>query len=218
MKDTALLAIALLWLALLASCASREINSAGPPEDFALDVAVFALQPPGTDAGMAPAAHARTSRYVLLPGGALHTADSVSGEVVPQDILPAFTRTLSAAEVESLWNLVDRRGLADHRDQGAIVRSAGPIAGAADAPVCIVRIAARGRRYAIAQPFLEDAELSAELRDLVRSLAAMSWRSDAPVVDRPFAPRRYDFGPDPYARYRDPAPRDEEPADETDEL
>ena len=39
---------------------------------------------------------------------------------------------------------------------------------------------------------------------LVRHLAGLAWATDLPQKRIRTIPRRYDFGPDPYARYRTP--------------
>ena len=39
---------------------------------------------------------------------------------------------------------------------------------------------------------------------LVRRLALLAWATDLPEDRITVIPRRYDFGPDPYARYRSP--------------
>ena len=49
--------------------------------------------------------------------------------------------------------------------------------------------------------------LSPEAREsantvLVRTLGALAWLRDAPLQDSTVEPLRYDFGPDPWARYR----------------
>ena len=36
------------------------------------------------------------------------------------------------------------------------------------------------------------------------ALAGLAWATDVPETPRSVGARRYDFGPDPYARYRSP--------------
>ena len=40
-------------------------------------------------------------------------------------------------------------------------------------------------------------------RETIRRLAALAWATDLPSNETFVAPIRYDFGPDPYARYRE---------------
>ena len=48
------------------------------------------------------------------------------------------------------------------------------------------------------------------MRAALRSIAAIAWASDEPPDDTIRFPERYDFGPDPWSRYRIASP-DEDP-------
>ena len=45
-------------------------------------------------------------------------------------------------------------------------------------------------------------QLDPALRAFIRDLAALAWAEDLDGPGRRFAPKRYDYGPDPYAAYR----------------
>ena len=54
--------------------------------------------------------------------------------------------------------------------------------------------------------FVREREASAApdpaVQQFARRLAAYAWAADYPIERLAETPRRYDFGPDPYARYR----------------
>jgi hypothetical protein len=159
------------------------------PEDFSLDVIVLA----GHDPQSPPDDPARrTSRYLVQVDWSLRWSVDPRG-------LPAWRRSLRWGDMSALWSLVGDLDLGDplnadppinvkliEREPGELIYVAS-VTGARDAWQFV-------RRCGPGQ------EPDPALARLVRRLSALAW-ADAPALP-PTAPRRYDFGPDPYAGYR----------------
>lgn len=188
----------LLALAAVAGCASSartEVDSVtgAPPGDFALDLivrgdpAAFMSRPPLGWPG----------RYIVLPDGSLYAGEEQGG------LRPDRTRTLSQAQVTELWRHLGDLGLADPAGASEPVNLdavAAPTGGVA----YLLTVTADGRRWIHATPWIPGEDADGPLTRLTRHLAALAWVADRPVSPVLAAPRRYDLGSDPYARYRRP--------------
>jgi hypothetical protein len=130
-------------------------------------------------------------RYVLFADGSLHwEAEPGRGG------LPPLRRVLRRAELAEVWPLVE---------------ALGPESAGARAPILVPRIEAGpeeriflgtflagGRRWSVLERPGPGAGEPAGA--LVAKLDALAWVDPAALAPKP--PRRDDFGPDPYARYR----------------
>lgn len=158
------------------------------PADFTLDVIVFEPEAEGAD-GIA----AVSSRYVLFPDGALHYGTALPDRT---DRLPPFRRVLTRSDVGRLWGLIVSSGLTEAGiSNGAATARLHPTGGEA---TTMMTVAASGERFTIAS---DEVAVAAPLDTVVRRLGQLAWASDLDET-RVIAPRRYDFGPDPYAVYR----------------
>jgi hypothetical protein len=167
-------------------------RAAAPPDDFALEVTRISPLAPADGADLRIA-----RRLVLFPGGALHEGPVPHGRSVAAavDRLPPHVRTLGAPEVAEVWSLL-----------GAAESETAPVP---PVNVELLGAPASGARFAIA--WSADDERRAILCDsasagpavsaLLARLALLAWSSEDAAAAPP-APRRYDLGPDPYARYR----------------
>ena len=117
--------------------------------------------------------------------------------------LPPRARLLSRAQMAGIWSMVRQLGFGD------------PAAGTApvnfdllrpphDGTAYLIAFTAGEDRWAFHRPSDGDGGPDAASASLARRLARLAWATDLP--ERPIAviPQRYDFGPDPYARYRRP--------------
>jgi hypothetical protein len=204
--------LAVLVLAALAGvlpgCAAPPSASGDPlaaaPEDFALEVILrcdrkmptAAQAPP---APPAPQVHQRPGRFIFLPDGSLHYA--ASGR--PDGPEPERKRMLSRRQVAELWSLAHQLGLADP-EAGQEPINLDLIQPPPGGMVCLIAVTGHDRRW-----MFIDAAAAGEAPNpasvaIVRHLAELAWVSDEPEGRVMIIPRRYDFGPDPYARYRRP--------------
>lgn len=174
----------------LADTSSRDPYGS-VPHDFSLDVTILAAEDE-------PEAHRRNARYVVFPDGSLYH-DAVPGR--GPNTLPAFTRRLSPAQQADLWSTVRSLGLAEAGGADSIVnfrRVIPPAAGHA----YLVAVTADGAYWNYARPVPEGEQLDPALTSLLRELASLAWAEDEFNERRLAAPLRYDFGPDPWAVYR----------------
>ncbi|MEM7228763.1 MAG: hypothetical protein AAF432_08105 [Planctomycetota bacterium] len=191
----------LLLIVLLVGCASdpEPVSVASDdvfgiaPQDFALDVLVAA----GPDQIESPLAHRRPGRFVVFPDGALHFGTDLPPAA---DRLPPERRVLKQAQMAQLWGLLGELGL-DAPDAGEPPRSEQLIMVGEDETVTLITVTAGGERWQVARLGPGDTD-DAVATPLVRYLASLAWAADIPEPERLVRPVRYDFGPDPYARYR----------------
>lgn len=193
------LMVAAVLMALLPGCAAPPSVSGDPlaaaPEDFALELIMRCDKetPP------APQVHQRPGRFIFLPDGSLHYAASDR----PDGLMPERTRTLSRRQVAELWSLAHQLGLADP-DAGHEPVNLDLIQPPPGGMVYLIAVTGHDRRW-----MFIDAAAAGEAPDpasvaIVRHLAELAWVSDEPEGRVMIIPRRYDLGPDPYARYRRP--------------
>ncbi len=189
-----------LSLLLAAGCASGPAPAApdadplaGAPADLTIDLIIQA----GRDAVGREAAEDRNARFIVFPDGSFHAA---YGDDVNEHTFPPRIRRLSQTQLTDLWGLVRELGLND-AERGEPVR---PLEVDPDRYriATVLTIRADGRPWTFTR--LRDAAEPADpaLRVFTRRLAAYAWAADYPVERIAETPRRYDFGPDPYARYR----------------
>lgn len=169
------------------------------PADWTLDATILA----GPDADDRTAAHLRPSRYTVFPDGSLHYADADEDAFRRGTAwLPPRTRTLPDAEVAGVWALARELGFTDP-GAGELPRNAGLIRPPADGRAIIIDVSgADTRRMFVFRS--DDAEGEDRAERLVRHLAALAWADDRERDPAFVPPSRYDLGPDPYARYRNP--------------
>jgi hypothetical protein len=178
------------------------------PRDLCIDLTVLAPPlPQGHESAAEPgaaAAHRRSGRYIVFPDGSLHSSDD-AGDVAARGpgFLPGLTRTLSRDQLAGLWGLALQVGLADPA-RGVPPIDVSRARPAHDRLIYILSFAAHDRRWMFIESPGPGAAPDPAMAQFVREVCALAWVSDeAPAADSPPV-RRYDFGPDPYARYREP--------------
>lgn len=188
---------ALLMISGLVSCAAPP-RAEGPadavPADFAVDVAILL----GPEADPPPLAHRRPGRLMLLPDGTLrYDPESDLGP----NRRPGITRRLTAGEIAEVWDVAVAAGLtdADAADPMVNLQRVRP---EPDGLVYHLEFAGDDRRWQFHRSGPVDAAEEDALSGFVRHLADLAWATDEPPRAVRALPLRYDFGPDPYARYR----------------
>ena len=191
----------LVCLGVSGGCASRPgdgpvvISSqgdplAGVPADFEVQIRVMV----GRKCPDQNLLQRREVSMLLLPDGSLHAA---TGNAVVPGSRPGLARTLYQDQVVEFWALLGRLDLLD---DGAL--PIGPVRqpGAMEI-VYVVEITANNTRRRIIDRLVKD-ETNAALVTVIRSLGGLAWLRDEPPPANLIEPLRYDFGPDPWARYR----------------
>jgi hypothetical protein len=192
--------VAICMWAALPGCAAEPRASIDPsgaaPADFSLEVSILAPSSPGKR----QAVDQTSSRYVLFPDGALHYAIDPVGS--PGRMwLPPYVRCLSQAEVEQVWSISRHLGLTDpQRADNAINFRVSPPSN--DEVVYQVRFSGFDRRWGFVRraPISESPDRA--ISQLVKELARLAWADERLRPAEVPVPKRYDFGPDPYAPYR----------------
>lgn len=152
--------------------------------------------------------HLRNSRAIILPDGTLRAEVGPSLSV---DDRPGVTRHLRQPQLARLWDRVGRLGLGDpssgNLEGNPVLITPGPWE-----IVWILEFQRDGRDWIVVDrvdlaggPIDADRVASmerADVRAMFRALAALAWASDEVSDDAVRYPERYDFGPDPWARYR----------------
>ncbi|MAJ46450.1 MAG: hypothetical protein CBC35_03935 [Planctomycetes bacterium TMED75] len=191
----------LVCLGMSGGCASRPVDSpvvissqgdplAGVPADFEVQIQVMV----GRKCPDQNQLQRREASMLLLPDGSLHAA---TGRLVVPGSRPGLARTLYQDQVVEFWALLGRLDLLE---AGAL--PVGPVRppGAMEI-VYVLEITANNTRRRIIDRLVQD-ETNAALVTVIRSLGGLAWLRDAPPPANLIEPLRYDFGPDPWARYR----------------
>jgi len=199
-----------------------------PPEDGIIAAAVVVGSDLGHRIRQDPAAwpvQVRPARAVILSDGSLR-ADV--GPSLGVDDRPGVTRHLRRRQLLTLWQRLDELGFAEagasNFDRNPNLLVPGP-----NEVIQILELRRNGRDWIVVDRFAvsEDAEegssgsdgtLSGQdprMKAALRSIAALAWASDAPPDDTIRFPERYDFGPDPWDRYRTTTAKDESSDEES---
>ncbi len=185
-------------LHLNAGCASSEHAEratadplANVPADFQLDIQVLVGRSVESDDRL----ERREVHMVILPDGSLHAAQ---GKEVTSGSRPGLARILYRGQVADVWNLLN---------QLSVIGTGEPPTGPVDEPnadeiVYVVEYTMNNDRRRIEKRVSADDAKSGAETVLVRSIGALAWLRDVPISDSTVAPLRYDFGRDPWARYR----------------
>ena len=214
-------ALLILVTLVLAGCASgppQGSEKGNLPEDFQIDITIllgnelrFSLQ---KARGVGWPADLRPWRAIIMSDGSLR---SDFGANLGVDDRPGLTRQLYRKQMETLWDAVEPVGFSQPNSNRTGNYSGNPalISAKADEIVQIISFQANGRRWNIVHrfiPVLNDQQApeektashleSPKMRAIIRRVLALAWASDIPSEERFAAPERYDFGPDPWARYR----------------
>lgn len=194
----------MLCLITLEGCASApeqipasEFNSATPPIDFALDLTILTGES-DTKHGEAPL---QQSRYVVLADGSLCYGPDLE-RAHGADWLPPITRILSAQQIQRLWAAASRLGLTDpaHADERKNFTLIPPPS--KGEVVYLAEFTGWGRDWNFIRRGSIDQPFDPALVQFIRELAQLAWADERSPVEAPIMPKRYDFGADPYSRYR----------------
>jgi hypothetical protein len=197
----------------LASCNAPAPTIADPlevaPADFYIDATVMAV-PASRSPDAARAIHyvpvqLRPARYVLFADGTLrHDVDPTGDRGA--DWLPPITRILTREQTAQTWSLAKQLGLTDPKKADPIINP-NLVTASLGERVIFMDFRGDSQRWNFLRRAPLDQPPDAALEQLLRHLAQLSWADQDPAPDALIMPKRYDFGPDPYERYRNPSPQ-----------
>ena len=189
-----------LLLVQLTGCAAPPEFTPDPlgavPMDFTLDVTILT----GEDIKDRPEAQWRQSRYVLFSDGSLHYGADNERKA---DWMPDLARRLSRQRVAEIWSLSQQLGFADPVN-GDVPTNFMSISPAPTEVVYLIAYTGSNQRWEFVRRTEPGDNADPASVTLVRRLAMLAWANDRSSREMPLLPNRYDFGPDPYARYRRP--------------
>ncbi len=165
-----------------------------PPADFSLDLVVMI----GEGARSEPSPS--EVRCVVFADGSLRFGEEGGGA----ETLPGLTRILTREQMNELWSLTRTLGLAEIELAQPAVNLALIEPGPGEVAF-LLEVTGDGKRWSHVDVLDVMADDPPPVYRLARTLAELAWFDDQPPPVRRAAVRRYDFGPDPYARYRDGA-------------
>ncbi len=171
-----------------ASC-PPEVSLTAAPIDFSLDLTVVQAHPAGLADGTPIA------RCVVFTDGTLHAEESGGLPARGGALPPPYRRTLSIAQLDSLW------ALCRELEPGAPATGTGTSLEQPGVATCTVVVTADGGRRTCIEQAGDGERFGEPLQALLRRAAELAWVDAGAGRAKP---RRYDFGPDPYARYRRP--------------
>ena len=141
----------------------------------------------------------KPSRFILFADGSLHWGlDEGRGTAW----LPPLRRSLTREQVAGVWSYAKQLGLADSantKPQGSLKRMSNPPSGNV---IFILDFTGGDDRWGYLQEMNVSDVSNSAINDFARMLADLAWAGDFSYEKIPVIPRRYDFGSDPYAQYR----------------
>ncbi len=175
---------------------SSQVDPLEVPADFSLDLTIWADDAGAGPRQPGPDPHLRAGRFILFCDGSLHWSGRVEH---PEDEMPPLRRILRRADMAALWTLIRQLGMDD-------VTKATPAVNVrlVEPPprevLYLAVLTGDGQRWAFQRHAISPDQPDPAMTRLVGRLSELAWGDLVDVV--PLTPRRYDFGLDPYARYR----------------
>jgi hypothetical protein len=165
------------------------------PHDFSVDVAILL----GRDIERSPEAHLRPLRMILFPDGSLHSGEHPRyGHV---SWMPGLVRRLNRDQMAKLYGLARELNLSDP-DRGDEFINPMLLEPENSEIVYQLALAIGDRRWQFVRHFRPGEGADPAITRFIRHLAELAWETDLLPEEPVVMPHRYDFGPDPYARYR----------------
>ncbi len=173
------------------------VTSADPfgplPSDLTIDMTIL----PGWELRNRSEAQLVRSKYIVFPDGSLHADNGRSITVLTR---PGLVRRLSRESMSDLWLVLQQTGFAevtaaDFEGNPALLAPTNTTV------LTILTVRAQGQIGTFVRRTDGDSTDAAMTR-VGRSLALLAWATDDPAAETMVMPRRYDLGPDPYARFR----------------
>lgn len=183
----------------LAACSNQPFRPDASSVPPALSINATVLR--GEAAPAVLKVEERNGRWMLLPDGSLRAEAPPSAERTDHGKRPGVVRSLRESEIAEMWSLAARLGLADPRAGDPVGNPRMLTPGPAEL-IQVIEFHAAGESWAFFARGPAESGGDRVLGDFIRALADRAWMADEPPELLPSAAIRYDFGPDPYERYR----------------
>ena len=193
------LAIAFVLVGGIAGCSSQPFRPDASKVPPALSINATVLR--GEAAPSVLRVEERNGRWMLLPDGSLRAEAPTTAERTDHGKRPGVVRSLRESEIAEIWSLAARLGLADPTAGDPVGNPRMLTPGPAEL-IQVIEFHAAGESWAFFARGPAEAGGDRVLGDFIRAMADRSWMADEPPELLPAASIRYDFGPDPYERYR----------------
>jgi hypothetical protein len=171
---------------------SPALRDGAFPPDFAIDATVML----GRGAADLNSIQDRPTKYVLLPDGSLHADESPFVDVSTR---PGRSRWLYEDQVQYLWSMCRDLGFTD-ADAANGPPNPDLLRPARGERMAVLTLRGDGRTWTFVRRAVGKEEADAAITRVLRTLAILAWLPDRRPEEA--LPERYDFGPDPYAVYR----------------
>jgi hypothetical protein len=173
--------------------ATPEAVSERVPTDLTVDVTVLV----GRGTPEALVVESQQAKYIVEPDGTLQ-ADA--GPFIDISTRPGRSRVLAQDQLAYVWSVLRQTGFARAADANG---PANPdlLRVNPKERLAIITVRAQGRTWNFVRRATGDEPLDPAAARVIRALAALAWIPDRRPSD--LLPERYDYGPDPYAVYRE---------------
>jgi len=184
---------------LLTGCSSGPVFTADPrdpaPPDFSLEAVILV----GKDVPKRSEAHLAPGRFLLFSDGALHYEQA--GEM-HEPRRSGYRRTLDHGQIAGLWSHLVQSGLAEPVNADEMINF-NLVTPPTNGVVYLMAETGGGNRWVFTRSALQGESTDPALTEVIKHLAELAWVNGLGDEDTPMRARRYDLGPDPYARYRE---------------
>lgn len=198
MRGFFLVLLGVSWLGIV-GCESVAPTHIDPfaiaPMDLSIDVSILV----GESVTDRSAAHLRPSRYMLLPDGSLRFSEVTHNRPV---VMPELARRLNRRQVADLWSLAKQIGFADPAN-GSRMTSFRELQPGPNEIVYVIMFKGMDRRWEFVRRSDAGHVPDPASVQFIRKFAQYAWAADFSREMTVILPQHYDFGPDPYARYRE---------------
>jgi hypothetical protein len=184
---------------LLSACSTAPVVTADPrapaPSDFSLEAVILV----GKDVPRRTEAHLAPGRFLLFADRSLHYERAREIREARQS---GYRRTLESGQVAGVWSQLAQLGLTDPANADEMINF-NLVTPPTNGVVFLLAITGGGDRWVFTRSSAQSDATDPALTEVIRHLAELAWVNELTEEGTPVRARRYDLGPDPYARYRE---------------
>ena len=184
---------------LLTGCSAGPVMTADPrdpaPPDFSLEAVILV----GKDVPKRAEAHLKPGRLLMFADGSLHYERA--GEI-REARQTGYRRTLDHGQVAGVWSQLAQLGLADPSNADEMINF-NLVTPPTNGIAYLLAVTGSGDRWVFIRSSAQGQATDPALTEVIRHLADLAWVNELTEEGTLMRARRYDLGPDPYARYRE---------------